>query len=71
MGSEVSHLVQEHSAAIRVFGPTGTRLGGTREGAAHVSEELAFEERVDHRRAVAHREPLLRDRTHLVNRFGD
>jgi hypothetical protein len=66
-----SHFVQKNGAAVRVFEQSGARIGRSGKRAAHVAEELAFEEGIDHRGAVADREPLLRDGAHLVNRFGD
>ena len=64
-------LVEKNRAAVGVFEQARAGVGGAGEGAAHVAEELAFEQGVDQRRAVADRELLRADRADLVNGAGD
>jgi hypothetical protein len=56
----VADLVEEQRAALGLLDQAATRLRRAREGAAHVSEQLAFDEAFGQRRAVdGHEGPVL------------
>src|SRR5690606_14734469 len=55
----VPDLVEEERSAVRLRKEPTVVLGGTREGAAHVTEHLALEERLRDRGSV-HRDEGLR-----------
>src|SRR5262249_8921395 len=52
LGRQLADLVQEDRAAVRELEATRPALGGTREGAALVTEELALDEPARQRRTV-------------------
>ena len=62
-----AHLVEEHRAAVGVLKEARPRIRGASEGAPYVSKELAFEQGIHHRRAVAHHQALRAYRTDLVD----
>ena len=67
----LADFVEKDGAAVGVFEQAGPRIGRSGERAADVAEELAFEQGIDQRRAVAHRQPLRADRADLVDRARD
>ena len=66
-----SHFVQEHRAAVRVLEQTRPRVRRSRKRAAHVSKELALQQRVHHRRTIAYRQLLLAHWADLVDGSRD
>src|SRR5207244_7919542 len=68
---QLADLVQEDGAAVRRLEEALAVAVGAGEGAAHVPEELALEQRRRERRAVADDEGLVAQRREVVQRTRD
>src|SRR5439155_1561508 len=68
--SELADLVEEERAPARVLEETGAIRGCPREGAAHVTEELALDERTGNGGAVDRDGPRGRARGPLMDGAG-
>src|SRR5215472_5821616 len=62
----LADFVEKYGAAAGVFEQAGAGVGGASERAAHVAEELAFEQRIDQRGAIADGEALFGHRAQLM-----
>ncbi len=67
----LADFVEKHSTAVGVFEEAGASIRRASECAADVTEELAFEKRVNERGAIADGETLLSDRAHVVQGASD
>ena len=70
-GRRLSDLVHEHRAAIRQLEDTRAIAVRAREAAAHMTEQLGFQERLGQRRAVDGDELRATARAAFVNQAGD
>ena len=61
-------LVEEQRALVRLLEPSLTIAHRAGERAAHVAEQLRFEQRFRHRAAIDRHEPLIAPRAVVVNR---
>ena len=64
-------FIEKNGASVGVFEETGPGISGAGESTADMAEELAFEEGVDQRGAIADRQTLLRNGADLMNGAGD
>ena len=60
-------FVEKDGAPVCVFEQTGPGIGGASKRTADMAKKLAFEQGVNQRRAIAHREPLRADWAKLVD----
>jgi hypothetical protein len=63
----LAHLVEKHRSTVGILEQARPRIRRSSKRPAHVPKELTFQQRIDHRRAVAHRQPLRAHRTEVVN----
>ena len=66
-----AHFVEEERALVRLLEPSLPVADGAGERAAHVAEELRFEQRLGNRAAVERDEAMHAARAVLVNRARD
>jgi hypothetical protein len=67
---EVSDLVDEQRAAVRLLEDALARRDGAGEGAPRMTEQLGLDQRRRHGRAVEHHERAMGARARLVQRLG-
>src|SRR6185436_8478589 len=65
--AHVPDFIEENRPAVRLLEQAGPRAVGSGEGAALVAEQLRFEERLGHARAVRRDERAAAARTSLVD----
>ena len=68
---QLADFVEKQRTAVGRFEESGLVVGGARERAAHVAEQFALKERLDHGRAVDGDEALRAARAQLVKRARD
>src|SRR5262249_25559651 len=71
LGADLADLVEEESAAARLFEEAALHAGRAGEGAALVTEKFALEDRLGESRAVDRDERLVRPRALGVDGAGD
>src|SRR5271157_33878 len=65
------HFIQEHGAPVSVLEQSRACVRGPGEGAAHMAEQLALQERINQCGTVAHCQALLAHRADLMDGAGN